>query len=116
MIACLQDLHNLHCQSSDTQLPRLLFRNRQAKIQFPAADDHVPHDVVDCVSVNACSCGDNIANIPAIAPEKLSGAWKGLMTGFGREEAIEIAFKQCRPVDRVVRALPLVMFMERRFQ
>ena len=65
MIACLQDLHNLHGQSSDTELPRLFFRHGQTKIQFTATDDHVPHDVIDRVSMHACACGDNAANIPA---------------------------------------------------
>ena len=74
MIARPQDLHYLHGQYNDDELPSFFLRHAQAQVLFTAADDHVFHDVIDGVMVNARSSRHDVADLGAIMPKELRRA------------------------------------------
>src|SRR5690349_20052850 len=105
MVAGPQDLHHLHGQRHDDQLPSLPFRNRHTQVLLAATNDHVPHNVVDGVMVHSRSASDDVADLAPIVAEKLSGAGSRLTPRLRRKYAIKIAFVGSRPMTRVVCAL-----------
>ena len=88
MITCAQNLHDLHGQRHDDELPGLSLRNRDVEIQLAASDHHVLHNMINRVMVDARPTGNDVANIAAVMPEELSRVRKCEVAPLGGEHAI----------------------------
>ena len=60
MIALAQHLHDLHGQYNDAELACFFFGLSNAKIQLAAADDHLSHDMIHAVRMQARSLCDDL--------------------------------------------------------
>ena len=74
MIARTQDLHYLHGQRNNRELPCLLFWDRQPQIQGSGADDHMLHNMVDGVEMNAGASRNDFTDLTADVPQELGRA------------------------------------------
>ena len=76
MVAGAQHLHNLHRQSYDRELPGLSFRDGKTKPELAASDNHVSHNMIDCVMVYARTPSNNFADLAPDVSQELSRARK----------------------------------------
>ena len=83
MIAFAQYLHDLHGQHDDTELARFFFWLSDAKIQLPAADDHLPDNMINAIRMHAGGLRDQSRDVAPDTAQELSRALGSFSARFG---------------------------------
>ena len=85
----------------------------RCRVQLAAPDDHVPHNMVDGVMVDARAARDHVRQVAADVSQKLCRIAGLMMSRIRRKDPVEIALIGSRPVDGVVRAFAAIVFAQR---